>query len=269
MNLWPVVKKMTMISVIAALILAFSGCSWNNWPWSTKTEHQVDSANQKLDTIAVTTDVTNQQVSVINKRLSVIEQRMMIIGEIIAQDSPTKRPPKVQAPVKPAKPEPKSESSYIPFQTVKEKPVSSKRPVQPVMSPENAYAAAYLTYQNRDREAALDSFKSFLKNYPTHELADNAQYWIGETYYDGKMYPEAIQAFKQVVSQYPDKGKAPAALLKIGYAYLAVDNKEKAGQYFRQVVTDYPFSDLVGKARAKLQELQPQSGPSDAFPSGS
>ncbi|MBI9076825.1 MAG: tol-pal system protein YbgF [Desulfatibacillum sp.] len=259
-----------------ALVLSLTGCSWINWPWSEKIDPQMEAAHRKLDTISTNTDIINQQVTSANKRLSVLEQRLLNMeGQlgsmemlleptmIKSMENTLSRDATAGAESAPLEPTPYPMDPPIIVQ------VASKPALSPSKSPEDQYAAAYRLYQNRDREKAISAFESFLRDYPGHDLADNAQYWIGEAYYDGKMYPEAIQAFKSVVKNYPEKDKAPAALLKIGYSYLAVENLEQASQYLRQVVTDYPFSDLVGIARAKLADLQPAKGASDAFPNGS
>jgi tol-pal system protein YbgF len=102
----------------------------------------------------------------------------------------------------------------------------------------------------------LASFKGFLKQYPQHHLADNAQYWVGEIYYDIENFPSAILAFKEVVTRYGNENKAPDALLKIGYAYIALDDPNNARIFLKRVIKNYPFSEAEAKARAKLKELE-------------
>lgn len=118
------------------------------------------------------------------------------------------------------------------------------------------YDQAYSAYVAQRYDEALALFKNFLKNYPRHDLADNAQYWVGEIYYDLENYPSAILAFKEVVTKYGDKNKAPDALLKIGYAYIALDDPSNARLFLKRVIKNYPFSDAEAKARVKLKEIQ-------------
>jgi tol-pal system protein YbgF len=93
--------------------------------------------------------------------------------------------------------------------------------VFPKQSPEREYEKAYEAYVKHDFDEGIALFKKFLQRYPKHDLADNAQYWIGEIYYDMEDYSNAIIAFKEVVTLYEERGKAPDALLKIGYSYVA------------------------------------------------
>ena len=46
--------------------------------------------------------------------------------------------------------------------------------------------------------AALAAFADIVERAPTHSLADNAQYWIGESYYGLGRYRQALAAFTRV-----------------------------------------------------------------------
>jgi len=153
-------------------------------------------------------------------------------GRATAEEKP--RPPKKAPPTK----------------KTKKASVSSKR------SPQREYDQAYAAYRGQRYDEALALFNAFLKHFPKDDLADNAQYWIGEIYYDIENYPSAILAFKEVVTVYGDRNKAPDALLKIGYAYLALDDPNNARFFLKRVIKNYPFSKAEVKAREKLKELQ-------------
>jgi len=137
-------------------------------------------------------------------------------------------------------------------------PQETKVESEPVLflSPDRQYENAYEAYSKRRFDEAIALFKKFLQRYPKHDLADNALYWIGESYYDMKDYPNAILAFKEVVRLYAERSKAPDALLKIGYSYLALDDPVNARNYLKRVIKNYPFSEAEAKARAKLKELE-------------
>jgi tol-pal system protein YbgF len=120
------------------------------------------------------------------------------------------------------------------------------------------YDRAYGAYADRRYAEALSLFNDFLKRYPDHQLADNAQYWLGEIHYDMGDYATAILTFKDVVTRYTDHAKAPDALLKIGYAYIALDDVSNARMFLKRVINNYPLSAAESKARAKLKELEGQ-----------
>ena len=60
-------------------------------------------------------------------------------------------------------------------------------------------------------------FKQFLVTFPDSELADNAQYWLAESYYASQQFEQALADFEVVINDYPRSRKVPDALLKMGY----------------------------------------------------
>jgi tol-pal system protein YbgF len=106
----------------------------------------------------------------------------------------------------------------------------------------------------RHVEAAA-GFRDFLKQHANHDFADNAQYWLGECYYDQKDYPMALREFRRVVEKYPQGNKVPDALLKVGFAHLALGSTEVGRQTLEQVIHSYPRHEAATLANAKLSEM--------------
>ncbi len=118
------------------------------------------------------------------------------------------------------------------------------------------YNTAYRDVLRGNYQLALEGFRQFIQTYPTSDLADNAQYWIGEVYYAQGRYADAIQEFENVVRQYKNSDKIPAALLKIGYSYLKLNETEQGKLYLEEVVRDYPDSQEANLARGRLSALK-------------
>jgi tol-pal system protein YbgF len=106
----------------------------------------------------------------------------------------------------------------------------------------------------REHAAAVTAFRDLVARYPQHDYADNAQYWLGEAFYDQKDYARAITEFRATVSRYPRGNKVPDALLKIGFAYHALGETEKARAALEQVVALYPGSSPAAIAAARLEK---------------
>lgn len=98
-------------------------------------------------------------------------------------------------------------------------------------------------------------FRDFLHAYAGHELADNAQYWLGECHYDLKDLTAAVRDFRQVVERYPNGNKVPDALLKLGYSYVALGSTEAARHTLEQLIRSYPRHEAAALASTKLVEL--------------
>jgi tol-pal system protein YbgF len=124
------------------------------------------------------------------------------------------------------------------------------------MDKETTYAAAYETFKEGKYGKAITDFQSFLNQYPNSEYSDNAQFWIGESYYFEKKYEKAILEYEKVIKNYPQGNKAPYALLKQGLSFLALGDKSSAGLILQQVIKDYPDTNQARIARAKLVEMQ-------------
>lgn len=107
----------------------------------------------------------------------------------------------------------------------------------------------------RFSEAERD-LREFVRRFPRHDYADNAQYWLGETYYARKTYNEAATAFRAVVERWPTGNKAPDALLKLGYSLLQLGDAGKGRGVLQQVVTHYPNTEAARLADRRLSELK-------------
>src|SRR5262245_17318631 len=93
------------------------------------------------------------------------------------------------------------------------------KPVIERITPGNAeqlYAAAYLDFFRANYELALEEFRQYVEIYPSSELADNAQFYIGEILYRQKKLPVAAVEFERVAIMSPNGDKTPAALYKRG-----------------------------------------------------
>lgn len=102
---------------------------------------------------------------------------------------------------------------------------------------------------------AVPTFLQFLESFSSHELADNACYWLGECYYAQKQFPEAIGAFERVLKDYPESDKAPGALLKLGYALIETKKRADGTGMLKEVVAKFPDAPEARLARDRLKAL--------------
>lgn len=107
-----------------------------------------------------------------------------------------------------------------------------------------------------DLDRAQEGFTSFLSEHPTSELAPNARFWLGESFYGKKDYRRAIDSYERVQRDFPHSDKVPAALLKKGYAHMALGETQHASTAFQQVVSRYPKTQEAGKANEKLAQIK-------------
>lgn len=99
------------------------------------------------------------------------------------------------------------------------------------------------------------AFEDFVEKYPNNELTDNSYYWLGESYYVKRQYPQALAAFQTLTSRFPASDKAPDSWLKIGYSYFEMDDLVKAEENLQKVIDAYPGSSIARLAKNRLLQL--------------
>ena len=117
------------------------------------------------------------------------------------------------------------------------------------------YRRGTAALRSREHAAAIAAFRELVARFPRHDYADNAQYWLGEAYYDQKDYARAIAEFRATVAHYPRGNKVPDALLKIGFSYQALGDLVRARAALEQVVATYPGSSPAAIATGRLESL--------------
>ncbi|MEJ2525757.1 MAG: tol-pal system protein YbgF [Desulfuromonadales bacterium] len=93
----------------------------------------------------------------------------------------------------------------------------------------------------------------FLKRYPEHNLAVNAAYWIGESYYAEKNYEQAILQFEKTIQEYGEHPKVASAMLKQALAFESTGDKATATLLLQRVIERFPLSDEAAKAKQALR----------------
>ena len=119
------------------------------------------------------------------------------------------------------------------------------------------YRTAYAELSAGRYESAEHQLRKFIARYPRHDYADNAQYWLGESFYARQMYREAAVEFRATVAKYPVGNKAPDALLKLAYSLLSMNEAAEAKHMLAELPTTYPRSEASRLATQKLAELSP------------
>jgi tol-pal system protein YbgF len=124
------------------------------------------------------------------------------------------------------------------------------------------YEEAFRRYRAADYAGAIDRFQVFLQTHPSSEYADNALFWMGESYFKLNDYEQAAVAFDKVVKRFPNGNKVPDALYRQGVSLLEIGTRTKqqktytpaACQIFRRIADEYPNSERVPEARRQLEK---------------
>jgi tol-pal system protein YbgF len=141
-----------------------------------------------------------------------------------------------------------------------ERPASTKEDLAEIRGASTGmgdiYKDAYETFHKGNLEGARRKFEAFLKQYPNTELSDNAQFWIGETYYLKKDFERAILEYEKAIVKYPEGDKTPAGLFKQALAFLELGDKANARNLLKRVIEKYPHSEQAEMAKKKLDTIK-------------
>ena len=122
-------------------------------------------------------------------------------------------------------------------------------------SPQQLYDTAYGDYTKGRYELAIAGFQDYIERYPSTDLSDNAQYWIGESNFSERKFDEAIRDFDALLKRWPQSDKAAAALLKKGLALQELNRRAEAVVALQYVIHEYPGSDEARLAKQRLASL--------------
>lgn len=132
-------------------------------------------------------------------------------------------------------------------------PALEKKPVSPAAA---LYDKTMASFREGKYEEAIAGFRSFLEKYPTLDLADNAQFWVGECYMGQRQYEQAILAYQKVIKKYPQGNKVPSAMLRQAQAFYQIKDKISSKLLLNKIIKKYPDSSEAKIAEAKLKTMK-------------
>lgn len=189
----------------------------------------------------------------IEQRLGTLEERLGVVERQLrfAARSPE---PGLDEPVGPSARTPTTPA--LPFG------VSSRTPPDSISLPsttdtpecQDLYRGAVRLFQDQQYHPAIQEFRTFQRRCPESQMADDAQYWIGESHYVQNDYNRAILEFNDVLS-YRRGDRVAAALLRQAQAFLAIGDKTDARLILQKLVNDHPSAAQTVEAQTMLQTL--------------
>jgi tol-pal system protein YbgF len=123
------------------------------------------------------------------------------------------------------------------------------------ISPTRLYDTAWADYTGGNYDLAIEGFNSYIRTFPKSEFADNAQYYIGASYYQKGKYPEAVDAFARLIATYPKSDVAAQAHYQRALCYEKMNQPDRAREGYEFVIKAQPDSDAGRLAKQRLDSL--------------
>lgn len=104
--------------------------------------------------------------------------------------------------------------------------------------------------------AARTALQTLLQQYPTSDIAPEAQFYLGEAYRAEGNATAADSAYAVVVQKYPDSPRAPTAMYKRALYMEQQGNMTAARAMLNDLMKKYPRSDEAALARDHLRSMK-------------
>jgi tol-pal system protein YbgF len=219
------------------------------------TQVQVDKLSRRLDT--VNSDVRDRgggaETKELERRLSRLEARIAVVeaggAQPVPPDTAIQTAPSTTTGVAPAgPPAPRTEAAVIQMRREDSRLAGG--------GVNEAYKRALDLYRQGKATEAIEQFRQFVRGAGAgSDLADDAQYWIGESYYHVQDFNRAIIELNEVLLKYPKGDRVPTALLALATAFADSGDKIDARLLLQKLVSDHPQSEETSIGRKKLEEL--------------
>jgi tol-pal system protein YbgF len=205
-------------------------------------------ADQKLFTDGVGGDlrVLREKLDETNVRLTSLSQDVDGLREI-TQNAPA-------APLTPVDPNaPQTPGSAPPSTGATVPAPTAAMPAGTGTTPKRLYDTAYADYTAGQWSLAVQGFETYLKTYPKSDLADDALYYVGESYSGDSKFREAVSAYERMIRDYPQSDILPEAWYKVGITYERLAQPDKARAAYEFAVKTFPeTNDAVRLSKQRL-----------------
>ena len=107
-------------------------------------------------------------------------------------------------------------------------------------------------------ETGLEKYRAGRYAGPDPALADDAQFWIGESLYSMEKYEDALLQYDMVAKRYSKGDKVPDALLKEGMAFHKTGDSQTGNLVLQRLIQAYPATEAAAKAKKIVKDGLPR-----------
>jgi tol-pal system protein YbgF len=124
------------------------------------------------------------------------------------------------------------------------------------MTPQRLFNTSLEDFTMGQWTLCIEGFSSYLRDFSRTDLADDAQWYIGECYQQDGKFSEAIDAYNRVITNYPRGDRVPDAYYKRGIALSAIGQTDRARESFETLMKNFPDHDMARLAKQQIDRLK-------------
>lgn len=132
-----------------------------------------------------------------------------------------------------------------------------------LLAPDEHFEYAMELYQDEDYQTAQQEFQSILLQYPGSAINDDAQYYLGQTYFSREQYLLAAYEFSKLIRDIPASQFIPDAQYMLAESYYQLSPpyqldqaySKKAIEEFQAFIDFFPLNPRLEEAERKINEL--------------
>jgi tol-pal system protein YbgF len=125
----------------------------------------------------------------------------------------------------------------------------------PGMAPQRLFDTAMSDYSVGQWALCIEGFETYLRGFGRTDLADDAQFYIGECQQRENKLTEAIDAYNRVISNYPRGDRVPDAYYKRGIVLSEQGQTDRARESFEILMKQFPDTDMARLAKQQVDRL--------------
>jgi len=184
----------------------------------------------KIDQMTTEFSFVKESVTEMNSRMGKLERQILDLGNTVKTLNAPPAPPA-------------------------DAPTASTGGGAPGVSAEHLYQNALKDKSAGNLELALQQFAEYLRLFGNTETAPNAQYQIGEIYYQNGDFELALKSFDMLLEKYPENNKTRDAMYMKGMSLMKLGRRTEAARQFQQLIDTYPSAEQATKAKAQLRSM--------------
>jgi len=132
------------------------------------------------------------------------------------------------------------------------------------------YQTAYIDFTRGNYNLAIAAFREYIRQYPNTDLAEKAQYWIGECHFSlarahqargerdraVQELERAVQEFRKLVITYPRGDRVRTAIYKEALVLAELGQTQLAEARLQFLIDQYPNDEEAAKAKDDLARIR-------------